>query len=51
MRLHFQIQQKFVSFQFLQCHGGLPFFEHIQTQTIFNFATGFHKLLLIMHAY
>ena len=29
MRLHFQIKQKFVIFQFLQCHGGLLFFEHV----------------------
>ena len=29
MRLHFQIKQKSMIFQFLQCHGGLLFFEHV----------------------
>ena len=29
MRLHFQIKQKFVIFQFLQCQGGLLFVEHV----------------------
>ena len=29
MKLHFQIKQKFVIFNFLQCHGGLLFFVHV----------------------
>ena len=36
MRLHFQIKQTFVIFQFLQCHGGLLFFEHVLLYPLSN---------------
>ena len=33
LRLHFQIKQNFLIFQFLQCDGGVLFFEQVYLET------------------